>query len=124
MKYFVIYRLKGTDDVKNVGCLYSENFVFLEQAPGCFVLTMLLMDPIASPYPALLSDLMVFSWVGWSISAASQRDWGIQGLAGSGVPFVWDQDCWSARALPSAHNELEIPQSSQKTGNSSTRKSY
>lgn len=78
-----------------------ELYGSMEQTPGYFVLIMSLVADIASPCTAFPPDLVVFSWVSWNISAASQEGWGTQGLPGSGAAFVRDQDCLSARALPS-----------------------
>lgn len=96
----------------------------MEQTPGYLVLSChSLVANIASSYTAFLSDQVAFSSLSWSVSAASQRTWGTRGLAGSGAAFVCDQDCFSARALPSTNNEPETPRSSLKIRDSLVRES-
>lgn len=86
MKYFFIRRVKCPHDTKT--CI-SVTFWFHERRCGYFVQISSLVGSIASPLPP---QLVVFSQVSWSISAASEGALGLRVWLDVEPPFVCDQD--------------------------------
>ena len=107
-KYFVIYGMKGSDDMKTNAAYISKTLWLHETDIWIFCADHISVDSSPSQHTAFLSDLVAFSQVSWSVSAASQSGCGTQGLAGGRVPLVCD---WSylARAVSGMHNEVAIP---------------
>lgn len=101
--------MKGPDDMKTYTTCIAKILCskqIYETDIWIFCADLIVSGQHCQPARSLPFSPAVFSE---SISAASQRGHGTQGLAGSRAPFVSDQDYYSARALSSVHNKLEIP---------------